>query len=353
MDWLKGLKEISDIEGKSPEKRQTLDENALAKFDKLLGDDKIEVKTIVAEPKRKHYSPKELLEKYLGLFDIADMTQNIGESKDSPKESVDVNEIPEKPQDEVSKEADISEKREPNSKYEVDGDIYETDDNGVTYKKNGELLPNVEYSENGHKYKTDENGRITSCEAKPQYNEEGKRKPKDQADSGGAERKEDDDGGHIIAKILNGSEGSENLVPMRITINRGDYKRMENEIAKAIQEGKEVTLCVNIEYDGDSRRPSKIKAEYTIDGKKTVVEYDNKENSTELLDSLEGSIDGEYYQDLKDEIQDMKADGIEASVTSVKTEYDENGNPTKVTVGILNESTGEKSYRVYEPKQES
>lgn len=47
---------------------------------------------------------------------------------------------------------------------------------------------------------------------------------KEQKESGGEERREDDDGGHIIARILSGSEGEENLVPMRRTINRGDYQ---------------------------------------------------------------------------------------------------------------------------------
>lgn len=46
----------------------------------------------------------------------------------------------------------------------------------------------------------------------------------------------------------------------------------------------------------------------------------------------------------------MKADGVETALTSVKVEYDENNNPTKVTVGILDESTGQKSYKVYSPR---
>jgi hypothetical protein len=53
---------------------------------------------------------------------------------------------------------------------------------------------------------------------------------------------------------------------------------------------------------------------------------------------------------LKEELADMKADGIEGSVTSVKVEYDEEENPTRVTVGVLDESTGKKSYKVYEPR---
>ena len=35
---------------------------------------------------------------------------------------------------------------EPNSKYEIDGETYETDDSGKVSKKNGELLPNTEYT---------------------------------------------------------------------------------------------------------------------------------------------------------------------------------------------------------------
>ena len=248
------------------------------------------------------------------------------------------------------KEPDYIEKREPNSQYELNGNIYETDDNGQTYKKNGKLLPNVEYTVNGNTYKTDAHGRIISCDANPKYTEEGPRDNKKQREAGGEERREKDDGGHIVARILGGAEGSENLVPMRSTINKGDYKKMENEIAKALQEGKEVAVNIELEYDGDSQRPSKIKVTYTIDGKTTIVEFDNEENSTDLLDSVKEYISESDYNKLKEEIDDMKEDGGDASITSVKVEYDENGKPVKVTVGILDESTGIKTYKFYNLK---
>ena len=249
-------------------------------------------------------------------------------------------------------ETDYKEKKDANSQYELNGNFYETDDNGQTYKKNGKLLPNVEYTVNGNTYKTDSRGRIVSCEANPKYTEEGPRDNEKQREAGGQERKENDDGGHIVARILGGSEGEENLVPMRSTINRGDYKKMENEIAKAIQEGKKVDINIELEYDEDAERPSKIKVTYIIDGKTTVVEFDNEENSTKLLDSIKDKIGEEDYNNLKNEIADMKEDGADASITSVKVEYDENGKPVKVTVGMLDESTGLKTYMVYEPKQE-
>jgi hypothetical protein len=296
MEWLSGRTEISEV-SKIEEALET--------------EDNLEKKNIQS------LSASEREEKYLGLFDIGDFFCSIDETteSDSPNE-----------------------------------DVYETDDNGISYKKNGELLPNVSYSKNGHIYETDENGRIQSCEGSPEYTEEGSRNIKEQKESGGEERQEDDDGGHIIAKILNGSEGVENLVPMRRTINRGDYKKMENEIAKAIQENKQVSMHIEIEYEGESQRPSIIRVKYQIDDRKTEVEFDNRENSTELLDSLQDRISDKNYQDLKDEIEDMKADGEESSITSVKVEYDETGKETKITVGILEESTGKKTYKVYEPK---
>lgn len=268
----------------------------------------------------------------------------------------------------------------PNNSYMIDGVLYETDsegnivkvngtevtndsekteetvekdDNGNEYMKNGELLPNNEYTINeNNTYKTDEQSRITSYDSKPKYTTEGSRDLTEQKEIGGDERKSDDDGGHLVAKVLGGSEGKENLVPMRRTINRGDYKKMENEIAAACKENKDVSLHGDVEYNGDSQRPSMIRTEYQIDDKKTISQFDNKENSTELLDTLKDKISEQDYNNLCEEIEDMKSDGCDVSITSVKTEYDASGSETKVTVGMLDESTSEKTYKVYYPNKE-
>lgn len=229
-------------------------------------------------------------------------------------------------------------------------EIEKADDNGKIYKINGTLLPNAEYTEHGHIYQTDELGRIRTCEGNPKYTVDGSRNIREQKESGGEERQEYDDGGHIIAKILNGSEGSENLVPMRRTINRGDYKKMENEIARAVVEGSKVKMFVDITYEGDSDRPSKINARYSVEeGREKQVTFDNVEGSTDLKESLQGLIYPKDYQMLSEEIRDMREDGVEVSITSVKVEYDDIGEPEKVTVGVLDESTGEKTYKVYVP----
>ena len=358
MDFFGGLSEISETSEMKGMEGNEISKESNEKFDKLMGDDNLRAVSPEHQDKKSELSPVERENKFNRLFEIGDFFKKDTVQSDLASSSTDklvdtetaTNEQSAKAKGEMHQEPDYSEKREPNSTYEFNGNTYETDDNGQTYKKNGEILPNTEYTVNGNTYKTDENGNKVSCDSNPEYTEEGSRNMKEQKESGGEERQEDDDGGHIIARILGGAEGEENLVPMRRTINRGDYKKMENEIAKALQEGKEVSIHIDIEYDGDSSRPSKIRAEYTIDGKKTVCEFDNVEGSTDLLDSLGDKISDEDYDRLKQTLDEMKEDGCDAAITSVKVEYDENRNPTKVTVGILDESTGIKNYKEYSPR---
>jgi hypothetical protein len=319
-------------EVRQPEKNEIRLET-LEKYDRIMEDDRLGLVPPESEEKLQEADPKVIEEKYGRLLE-----------EESCEEE---NEIP---GEEMFLSRDISEIREPGTEYRIGENIYETDDTGRTYKENGKVLPETEYTINGNTYRTDACGRKVSCDAGLKYTEDGVRNIKEQRESGGSERLEGDDGGHIVARILGGSEGLENLVAMRGTVNRGDYKRMENEMSKALLEGKDVKAHFGLRYEEDSERPSTIRAEYTIDGKKTVCRFDNKENSTELVGSLEGKISDENCSRLKQMIDDMKEDGVDASITSVKEEYDENGNPAKVTVGILNEQDGTKSYREFDPR---
>lgn len=254
-------------------------------------------------------------------------------------------------EDGESEELDLAGTYAPNSTISKGGNTYDTDDNGKIYKVNGiELLPNSEYEIDGNKYKTDEKGRIVSVVAYPKSTPEGERDTKAQERAGGEDRRENDQGGHILARILGGYKGIENMVAMWEKVNTGPYKKMENEIVNAVKAGKDVKMEVNIEYDENSERPSKITVKYTIDGKETIVVFDNNEGSTDLMNELEDVADEEAYQDIKDEIEDAKEDGEEVSVLSVKVEYDEEGNPENVVVCIR--YGGENHYRNVSPKQE-
>lgn len=243
---------------------------------------------------------------------------------------------------------DLEGNLEPNTIYRINQDVYETDDNGNVYKMNGRLIENTTYEIKGITYITDEYGRIVKWSCKSNYEPENERDNNAQIESGGDDREDGDDGGHLVARILGGPSGEENIVPMRDTINRGDYKKSENAIVEATKQGKTVEDKGEVIYEGDSKRPSKIERTYDIDGEKTYLKIDNIKESTELIRDFENDISSIDLENLNDEINDMKADGEKVSVTSVMKKYDANGNLLSVCVGIRNETTGEKTYKTFD-----
>lgn len=337
MNIFGGFKENTDMADINKEGKSEISQEAQNKFEQIMGDKNLPEAKNAQEKKHMPDSPLSfLIDKFENLFK-ADAVSTLDNRQNETEIAADADD-------------EINQPHEPNSEYKIGDDTYETDDIGDTYKKNGILLPNSGYTVNGNTYRTDENGNKISCDAEPEISEERKRNIAEQRESGGEDRKEDDQGGHIIARILGGTEGEENLVPMRGTINQGDYKKMELEIKRALEEGKQVRIHIDIKYDGKSSRPTKIIATYTIDGKKEEIVFDNEENSTELIDILDEKISDDDLVQLKEEIQDMKNDGCPASITSVKTEFDARENTTKVIVGVLDESTGTKSYKVFDAR---
>lgn len=83
------------------------------------------------------------------------------------------------------------------------------------------------------------------------------RDPTAQAQAGGNRRRGADndwgadDGGHLIAARFGGGTGEENLTAQNRNLNRGQYKRMENEWADHLENGDKV--FVHIETDGEDR----------------------------------------------------------------------------------------------------
>lgn len=135
-------------------------------------------------------------------------------------------------------------------------------------KKDGKkvLKPNITYTTpEGYTYKTDELGRIVSCEGTLQLGD-GKRNPYAQKTSGRDDREDDDDGGHLIASIFKGSGDFDNLVPMNGNLNKGEWKKLENDWAKALKAKPPKDVKVNITpiYEGNSQRPARFEMEYQI-----------------------------------------------------------------------------------------
>ncbi|PRR82002.1 DNA/RNA non-specific endonuclease [Clostridium vincentii] len=162
-----------------------------------------------------------------------------------------------------------------NDVYEENVSRYDTDDNGKTYKENGELLANDTYEINEYRYVTDDKARIISVEGDLHLSNT-ERKTINEDNVGGEDKRETDDRGHLIADRFNGSNKIENLVPMDANLNRGDFKKNENLLADALSDGREVTLKVEPTYEGDSKRPTSFTVTDSIDGAQKVVVFANE-----------------------------------------------------------------------------
>lgn len=76
-------------------------------------------------------------------------------------------------------------------------------------------------------------------------------------------------GGHLLANRFGGTGGYENLVPMSTSANKA-FSELENIWAKALKEGKKVSVSGRVQYADNSRIPTKFFIEYFIDGIRTV-----------------------------------------------------------------------------------
>ena len=199
-----------------------------------------------------------------------------------------------------------------------------TDDSDTVYLIDGELEPNITYELNSNTYTTDEQGRIIGCKAHPERSPENPRDVKAQLQAGGKDRRPSDQGGHIVGRDLNGDGGAGNLVAMDYRINQSDYKRMENDIKTALDEGKDVTVTTDISYSGDSKRPDTITVTVIADRFKTVYKFDN---------NLDGHLKDEVPENGKDAVQEELND-TNGEISSIKEEYNENGELTESTVNI-------------------
>lgn len=85
-----------------------------------------------------------------------------------------------------------------------------------------------------------------------------------------------DEGGHLIASILGGAGDRINMVPQAQRLNRSDWKKMENELARELNAGKSVSIKIDIGYpQGNSARPNQflVTATLIFNGKKEVRSY--------------------------------------------------------------------------------
>jgi hypothetical protein len=74
------------------------------------------------------------------------------------------------------------------------------------------------------------------------------------------------DGGHLIASLFGGAGERINLVPQLAKVNRGEFRAMEGEWAKAVLGGSEVKVSVRPVYPEGGGVPDRIVVDSWIDG---------------------------------------------------------------------------------------
>ncbi|KAB2927683.1 MAG: hypothetical protein F9K24_22525 [Leptonema illini] len=139
----------------------------------------------------------------------------------------------------------------------------------------GRLKPSSKYKagEFDYFYETDDLGRIKSVEAENlQLTERSKRL---RHESNTPEKLKGDDAGHLIADRFGGSPKTDNLVSQLRGKNRGEYRKIEDEWAAAVKDGKKVTVRIEINYPDDGLRPQEIRLKYTVDGEYFVKAIPN------------------------------------------------------------------------------
>ena len=137
---------------------------------------------------------------------------------------------------------------------------------GSHFDEFGKLKPNVRYQagEYEYLYQTDDLGRLQEWDAQDlQLTQRSERLPHAAGTPG---KLKGDHAGHLAGDRFGGSPELDNLVSQLQGVNLSDYKKLENQWAKALEEGKKVSVQVRVNYVGDSLRPSSFDVFYSIDG---------------------------------------------------------------------------------------
>ena len=179
------------------------------------------------------------------------------------------------------KKMDINERTDIAAKpkeYSLDARIESyKDDNGKEYRVGDNLIPNNQYEINGYSYKTDNMGRIVSTEGTLNLKKhEGRLPIKDSLETiAHGEQRKNDDRGHIVGDQFDGSNGMENITAQDSKENQGVYKKLEDQLANEIKQGKEVKYRIDIHYDEKSYIPTDRVYHYSINGEKHMQVFPN------------------------------------------------------------------------------
>lgn len=128
---------------------------------------------------------------------------------------------------------------------------------------------NTDYKFNDSLYKTYDLGRVQEATFIPSVTS-GDRNLYQQSQAGKTDGIKDglsnDQGGHINAAQNGGAGEQINYLPQDAIVNNGEYKKLENLWAQAVQNGDDVKVTVKPTYTGESKRPDSFNVSYTVNG---------------------------------------------------------------------------------------
>lgn len=128
---------------------------------------------------------------------------------------------------------------------------------------------------NGYDYAIDTEGRTRTVSGDLTLNPDNPRSRSAQAAAGGPDRLPTDDGGHYIAARFDGPTEAFNHFAQDSNVNRGRYRALEDQWARAKRAGKDVYVRIAPSLDGPSQRPSALNVWFTIDGDEKSVKLPN------------------------------------------------------------------------------
>ena len=131
--------------------------------------------------------------------------------------------------------------------------------------ENGKLKSNIKYKTGEHEYiyQTNEDGLISHASTDNLQIKTHEGRLNHNSNTYGKEI--GDHAGHIFGDRFGGSPELDNLVSQAQRVNQSEFKVIENEWAKALENGKKVTVDIDINYASSSSRPTSFDVSYIID----------------------------------------------------------------------------------------
>lgn len=130
-------------------------------------------------------------------------------------------------------------------------------------------------TKNGYDFEVDRAGKMRRASGALTLGAE-TRSRRGQRAIGGLDRRSSDDGGHYIARRFNGPPDDFNLFPQDANFNRGRYRVLEDQWARAKNGGKTVQIEIVPHFQKDSIRPYELDVTFWINGHRESVKFPNE-----------------------------------------------------------------------------